>query len=101
MLQHNDHSGFKFRPHILYCPPFPTESQHKQSVENDSRKKRDEPGPRVYLEGYDQNMLQGSKWQEFLYRYKTDLIGLIARFLKEDGYQAAQHFKFVTEEYNH
>ena len=55
-----------------------------ESVKNDTRKKRGEPGPRVHLEGYDQNILQGSKWHEFLYRNEnnTDLIGLIARFLK-------------------
>ena len=55
-----------------------------KSVKNDTRKKRGEPGPRVHLEGYDQNILQGSKWHEFLYRNEnnTDLIGLIARFLK-------------------
>ena len=38
----------------------------EKSVKNDARKKRGEPGPRVHLEGYDQNMLQGSKWHEFL-----------------------------------
>ena len=59
----------------------------EKRAKNDTRKKRGEPGPRVHLEGYDQNMLQGSKWHEFLHRNenKTDLIRLIARFLKEDG----------------
>ena len=58
-----------------------------KSVKNDTRKKRGQPGPRVHLEGYDQNMLQGSKWHDFLHQNdnKTDLIRLIARFLKEDG----------------
>ncbi|CAM1319293.1 Uncharacterised protein r2_g2746 [Pycnogonum litorale] len=45
-----------------------------KSVKNDTRKKRGEPGPRVHLEGYDQNMLQGSKWHEFLYRNENKTV---------------------------
>ena len=63
------------------------DSYFEKSVKNETRRKRGEPGPRVHLEGYDQNMLQGAKWQEFLHRNenKNDLIQLLARFLKEDG----------------
>ena len=54
-------------------------------MKNSTRKKPGQLEPRVHLERYDLNMLQGSKWHESCNRMnKTGLIRLIAQFLKED-----------------
>ena len=65
-----------------------------KSMKSDTRKKRGQPGPRVHLEGYDQNMLQGSNWHDFLHQNdnKTDLIRLITRFsMKMDAILVLYH----------
>ena len=40
----------------------------QRSMKEGTRKERGEAGLRVQLEGYNQHMLQGKKWQEFLHR---------------------------------
>ena len=58
----------------------------KDSVKEGTRLERGASGQKVTISGFDQNMLQGNKWQEFLNsgENKEELIQLIARYLQTD-----------------
>ena len=57
------------------------------SIKDGTRDDRGISGPRTFLEGIDQRMLTGTKWDEFLHNKenKTDLISLLFRVFKISG----------------
>ncbi len=54
------------------------------SIKGGTREERGESGVKVQIDGFDQHMLQGSKWQEFLSSgyNKEELLRLILRYLE-------------------
>eukprot|EP00794_Sanderia_malayensis_P013459 gene13459-14844_t len=54
------------------------------SIKSGARKKRGESEMRLKIDGFDQDMLQGSRWQDFLNirENKEELIQLIAKYFK-------------------
>ena len=57
----------------------------QRSVKEGTREERGEAGSWVQLEKYDQHMMQGKKWQEFLRQgeHKEQLIELIWKYFEE------------------
>ena len=69
------------------------------SVKGGTRKDRGESGLRVQIDGFDQHMLQGNKWQEFLNsgENKEELIQLLVKYLgTEEGMAQLEHPYIIT-----
>ena len=62
------------------------DTYRENSIKSSTRTKHGSAGRRVQLEGYEQHMLQGEKWQEFLHsgENKVALICLMSKFLESD-----------------
>ena len=69
------------------------------SIKGGTRKERGESGLKVKIDGFDQHMLQGSKWQEFLNsgQNKEELIQLIVKYMETgEGMSQLEHPYIVT-----
>lgn len=69
------------------------------SIKGGTRKERGESGLKVKIDGFDQHMLQGNKWQEFLNsgQNKEELIQLLVKYMETgEGMSQLEHPYLVT-----